>query len=236
VNFSNEKIEQVLDLIYDAAAENGLWRSALTAIADLTGSQGCILFGQSVTAQRVYFDFNGRLDEECNRAYQERRMINPWSVGMENQPAGRLVLSDELIPLSQLRLTPFYEDVLRPQRISHNGMMGLAAKEDFRAAFNICRSERHGAFDGSEQRLLERLSPHLCRSIALGFRIDGYLSMRNAAFDVLEKLADGWWCWTAVLASYLPTGRCDSSRWRASSTCATFSRPNPNPIQGASPS
>ena len=70
-------------------------------------------------------------------------------------------------------------------------MMALAARNDFRAAFNICRTAHQGAFDGREQRLLERLSPHLCRSIALGFRIDGYLAMRNAAFDVLERLADG---------------------------------------------
>ncbi|TMJ53218.1 MAG: helix-turn-helix transcriptional regulator [Alphaproteobacteria bacterium] len=191
MNFSSEETESVLDLIYDAAAENDLWSDALTAIAGLTGSQGGILFGQSVTAQRIYFDFNGRLDEACNRTYRDRHMINPWSVGMENQPVGRLVLSDQLIPLSDLRSTAFYDEVLRPQAVSHNGMMALAARNDFRAAFNICRTAHQGAFDGREQRLLERLSPHLCRSIALGFRIDGYLAMRNAAFDVLERLADG---------------------------------------------
>ena len=90
VNPSGEQIEKVLDLIYDAAAENDLWSNVLTAIADLTNSQGGILFGQSLTAQRVYFDFNGRLDEECNRAYQERHMQNPWSEYMDPQPVGRL--------------------------------------------------------------------------------------------------------------------------------------------------
>ena len=44
---SGEQIERVLDLIYDAAAENDLWRDVLTAIADLTNSQGGILFGFS---------------------------------------------------------------------------------------------------------------------------------------------------------------------------------------------
>ena len=63
MNPSGEQIEKVLDLIYDAAAESDLWRNMLTAIADLTNSQGGILFGQSFSAQRIYFDFNGRLDE-----------------------------------------------------------------------------------------------------------------------------------------------------------------------------
>ncbi|MBC9883686.1 hypothetical protein G8O24_41095 [Bradyrhizobium sp. INPA01-394B] len=182
MNFSSDKIEKVLDLIYDAAAENDLWPHALTAIADLTHSEGGILFGQSVTAKRVYFDFNGRLNEECNRAYQERHMQNPWSQHMEAQPTGRLVLSDEAISLAKLQQLAFYDEVLRPQNVAHNGMMALAAREDFRAAFNMCRSARRGTFDPDELRLLEWLSPHLCRSVTLGFRIDGYLAMQQAAF------------------------------------------------------
>jgi DNA-binding CsgD family transcriptional regulator len=85
----------------------------------------------------------------------------------------------------------FYDEVLRPQEIGHNGMMALAARQDFRAAFNMCRSARRGPFDPDEQRLLEWLSPHLCRSVTLGFRIDGYLAMHQAAFNVLDRLADG---------------------------------------------
>jgi DNA-binding CsgD family transcriptional regulator len=191
VNFSSDKFEKVLDLIYDAAADNDLWPHVLTAVADLTHSEGGILFGQSFTAQRIYFDFNGRLNEECNRAYQERHMQNPWSQYMEHQPTGRLVLSDEAVSLAELQRSAFYDEVLQPQEIGHNAMMALAAREDFRAAFNMCRSVRRGPFDPDEERLLEWLSPHLCRSVTLGFRIDGYLAMQHAAFNVLDRLADG---------------------------------------------
>ena len=76
---SDEQAEKILDLIYDAATENELWSRVLTEVADLTRSQGGVLFGQSMRASRVYFDYNGRLDEECNRAYQERHMQNLWS-------------------------------------------------------------------------------------------------------------------------------------------------------------
>src|SRR4051794_31767338 len=172
MNFAGDKIEKVLDLIYDAAADNDLWPDVLTQIADLTHSEGGILFGQSFTAQRIYFDFNGRLNEECNRAYQARHMQNPWSHYMEHQPTGQLVMSDEAIPLAELQSSAFYDEVLRPQQIAHNGMIALAARNDFRAAFNMCRSAGRGPFDGEEQRLLEWLSPHLCRSVTLGFRID----------------------------------------------------------------
>jgi len=191
VTISDKQSEKILNLIYDAAADNELWRSALTEIADLTQSQGGILFGQSMSESRVYFDYNGRLDPQCNRAYQERHIRNAWSEHMEREPVGRVVFSDDAVELSTLRTTAFFDEVLRPQDVSHNAMIALAAREDFRAAFNICRSTRQGPFGADEQKLFEWLVPHLRRSITLAFRLDGYRAMQRAAFDVLEQLSDG---------------------------------------------
>jgi DNA-binding CsgD family transcriptional regulator len=191
VNPSGKSIENLLDLIYDAAAENDLWRDVLTAIADLTKSQGGIIFGASFTKHAVYFDFNARLSEECKRAFQERHFVNPWSIHMEHQPVGRLVMSDEAIALKELQRTLFYDEVLRPQEVAHNVMMSLAKKKDFHAAFNLCRTPRQGLPDPAERRLLEWLAPHLRRSATLGLHIDGYASIRNAAFDILDRLSDG---------------------------------------------
>lgn len=187
----SERIEKVLDLIYDAAAENDLWRDVLTAIADLTNSQGGILFGFSFLKQAVYFDYNGRLNEECKQAFQERHLMNPWAIYMEKQPVGRLVMSDEIMELDNLQRTPFYDEVLRPQEVGHSALMAIARKEDFAAAFNLCRTLRQGPLKAEELRLLEWLSPHMGRSAALGFRIDGYRSLRDAAFEVLDRLFDG---------------------------------------------
>jgi DNA-binding CsgD family transcriptional regulator len=101
------------------------------------------------------------------------------------------VFSDDVIELSALRATAFFDEVLRPQEIAHNGMIALAAQEDFRAAFNICRTARQGPFGADEQKLFEWLVPHLRRSITLGFKLDSYRAMQRAAFDVLDQLSDG---------------------------------------------
>src|SRR5262245_21387602 len=98
MDVSEKRIDRLRDLIYDAATEQELWRSVLTEIADITGSQGGILFGQSMRANAVYFDYNGRLSEECNHAYKERHVQNPWHDGMQRQQVGRIVLSDEIVP------------------------------------------------------------------------------------------------------------------------------------------
>ena len=65
-------MEHILDLIYDAAGENELWPAVLTSIADATRSEGGILFGQSVAAEQVYFDFNGRLHAWFNRPLKSK--------------------------------------------------------------------------------------------------------------------------------------------------------------------
>ncbi|GLR93911.1 helix-turn-helix transcriptional regulator [Bradyrhizobium liaoningense] len=184
-------MERILDLIYEAAGQQDLWPAVLTAIADLTGSEGGVLFGQSVAAEQVYFDFNGRLNQQCNQAYQERHMQNAWSEAMEDKPIGQVVLSDEVVPLRELEKSVFYDEVLRPQGIGHNAMIALAAKDDFRVAFNICRSRRRGEFDAAGRKHIEMLAPHLRRSVTLGFRLTGYHALRRAAFDVIDQLADG---------------------------------------------
>jgi DNA-binding CsgD family transcriptional regulator/PAS domain-containing protein len=191
MDVSDKRVDRLLDLIYDAATEQELWRSVLTEIADLTKSQGGVLFGQSVRASRVYFEFNGRLSEECNRVYRERHMQNLWSMGMESRPVGRIVLSDEIIPLSSLRPTLFFEEVLRPQDVAHNVMIALAAKDDFCAAFNLCRSVRQGDLGRDERGLLGRLVSHLQRAFLLGFRLDAYRALQCSEYQVLDQLSVG---------------------------------------------
>jgi DNA-binding CsgD family transcriptional regulator len=183
--------EKLLDLIYDAATDNELWAQVVIQIADLTGSQGGVLYGQSIAGSTVYFTHNGRLSEESDRVYKERHIQNAWSLYMMNQPVGRLVLSDEAVPLSELRKTAFFDDVLRPQGVAHNAMMSLAKKEDFGAAFNMCRTTRQGPFGEPELRLIDRLKPHLRRSMLLRFRLAGYRALQRAEYQALDQLTVG---------------------------------------------
>ena len=70
-------------------------------------------------------------------------------------------------------------------------MAKLASKDDFHAAFNLCRSARQGPFGHEERRFLELLLPHMRRSMQLGFRLHAYHGLQRAAFDVLDRLSVG---------------------------------------------
>jgi DNA-binding CsgD family transcriptional regulator/PAS domain-containing protein len=196
LDFSDKRADRLLDLIYDAAIDEELWRSVLTEIADLTGSQGGVLFGQSTQVSQAYFSYVGRLSEECNRTYQQRHVHNPWSEVMvprssDRRQLGCIVLSDEVVPLSSLRVTPFFDEVLSPEDIAHGAMVSLATKDGFLAGFNLCRSERQGPLSQEAQRFIERLVPHMRRSLDLGFRIEGYRALQRAEHSVLDRLSAG---------------------------------------------
>ena len=189
MGFSIDLSDKLLELVYDAATEPELWSSVLTEISDLTGSQGGVLFGQST--RKVFFDYNGRLDADCIRLYQAQHVSNVWSEYMFRQPVGRLVGSDEIAPLSTLHQTAFFDDILRPQEIAHSIMAKLFGDDDFHGAFNICRSEQQGPMDEGGRRLISAIVPHLRRSVALGFRLDGYRAIQRAEYAVLDQLASG---------------------------------------------
>jgi DNA-binding CsgD family transcriptional regulator len=191
MDISDKRVDRLLDLIYDAATEQELWRPVLTEIADRTGSQSAALLRQSAPTGQLHFCYNGRMDEACNRAYAARHVRNPVAAGMRSRHVGRIVLSDEIVPLRSLRKTLFFDEVLRPQDIAHTALIALAAKGEFMTALNLCRSARQGPLDTDGRGLIEHIVPHICRSIRLGLRLDGYGALQRAEFHVLDRLSAG---------------------------------------------
>lgn len=105
---------------------------------------------------------------------------------MMRSAVGKLVRSDEILPLAELQQSDFYNDVLRPQDIDHSVMLPLAARDDFQVGLNICRSASSGPFEAEELDLLRRLYPHIRRSLLLGFRLEAYRNLRRAEYHVLD--------------------------------------------------
>jgi DNA-binding CsgD family transcriptional regulator len=186
-----EPTEKLLDLIYDTASDEALWATALTQIADITGSVGGHMFGADNRARLVTFTFKGRLSEEADQVYRERHVSNPLAAVMNHSPVGKLVRTDDIMPLAALRRTALYNEVFRPQDVAHMAMVPLAAKDSFQVGCTVCRSERQGPFGEEELRFISQLYPHLRRALLLGFRLDGYRALQGAAFHLLDRLSAG---------------------------------------------
>jgi len=184
--------ETLLDLIYDAAADDQLWPLVFREIASRTNSVGGVLLYQSSRAQSVYFEHHFRTDYRCIRALKERHVLNPWTNYMRTfRPVGVVVPSDAILPLSDLRRTAFYDEVLHPQALGHSAMIGLEQKQDTGVAFAMNRGPCQGPYGEDEVRLLETLTPHLLRTVKLGFQIGAYKLLQRGDCPALDRLTMG---------------------------------------------
>ncbi|WP_428664058.1 helix-turn-helix transcriptional regulator [Reyranella sp.] len=187
-----EPSDKLLDLIYDAAADDSLWVAVLREIANLTNSAGGVLLCQSGRDRTLFFEHHCNTSDECIRVLKERHVLNPWTIHMATkQPVGVVVASDEILALPELRQTAFFDEVLRPQGLGHSAMIGLAQKPDFGVAFSMNRGPRQGSYSEQELRFLQKLTPHLQRSMKLGLRVDAYKALQRAEFRTLDSLAVG---------------------------------------------
>src|SRR5262249_55932065 len=120
-----EPSEQLLDLIYDAASEPGLWRQVLTEISLHTHCIGGFMIGFTPEPGRprsVEFYANAGMSETSHRIYRERHLVNPWSVHMSTAQTGKFVQSAAVLPIDDLKRTAFFDEVLRPQGVGYDGM------------------------------------------------------------------------------------------------------------------
>lgn len=188
----DEPPDQLLDLIYDAATDDRLWVPVLREIAGLTNSAGGVLLCQSGRDRTIFFEHQSGTSEECLQVLKERHVLNPWTVHMAtHHPVGVVMASDAILPFPELQQTAFFDEVMRPQGLGHSAMIGLAQKPDFGVAFSLNRGPRQGPYNEQELRLLQRLTPHLQRSLKLGLRMDAYKALQRAEWRTLESLAVG---------------------------------------------
>jgi DNA-binding CsgD family transcriptional regulator len=106
-------------------------------------------------------------------------------------PAGAVVLSDNILPLTELRRTAFFDEVMRPQDLGHAAMIGLSQKPDFGVGFCLNRGPRQGPYTEQEQYLLESLTPHLMRTVQLGFQFGTYRALQRMEDRALDRIAVG---------------------------------------------
>lgn len=188
---TRELSERVLDLVYDAAADDTLWPEALTAIASLTRSNCCIVYGLVAYSSLVHFRHSFGQAEESHLAFLERHSDNPFSRHMYLQPEGRIVRSEDFISFDELTKHDFYHEVLAPSDTGHGLFVPILSRGSFRVAFNLFRSPRHGPHDEHAASVLADLAPHIRRSFLLQFRSDAYAALQRGAYDALDRMAMG---------------------------------------------
>ncbi|MCK1385238.1 helix-turn-helix transcriptional regulator [Bradyrhizobium sp. 21] len=189
VDFEQRR-DALVGVIYDAVLDPSLWSAALEGIADITHSAAALIHGYRVDREMYTFHELGRIDPECKRRHELFHVTNPW-MRSSRFPAGRMVHSDDLIGLSQLKRTAFYDDVLRPQDLAHGLIVNVVSRPEFQVSLNVERSEKSGPFSERDAAILNSLLPHLRRASELRLRMLDYREAAQAERDALDALSTG---------------------------------------------
>lgn len=184
---------ELIDLVYDAVLDPGLWPRLLQVLA---GSLGGASIGMSLRHPRpgnpgwiVFHD----TDPAYDVAYQERFFgIDPFHLRSGTLSAGSCeVMAGGAIDARALERSEFYNEWMRPQGWLPAPSLGVTLDRDQFGepiGLGIFRPRGARAYGDRELRLLRVLVPHLQRATRTALRLSTAETEAALAGDALELL------------------------------------------------
>jgi hypothetical protein len=186
----------LLDRVYGAAAEPGLWPSVLATIAGLTGSHGAVLTRQNEeTGQGT--GIRAEPNPEATRLYYGHFATRNVFLRADNARAALSsyrpsVLTDvHKIPKEQLVRSEYYNDFMRRFDIHSVLILRLAVVGMDTVILNLHRTKRGGDYDNPEVDLGKALLPHLIRAFDVGQKFASARMVTDAVTAVHEHSQHG---------------------------------------------
>lgn len=191
----SQPYDRLLLTLYSRVTEADWATEVLHEITRATRSRSAAIVAVDLTNSRDSLPAFVGAEAASAISYESRYAAhNPWRPPSgEAQDAGKLRVSDDLLPLSDLKRTLFWEDFLRPMGVAHGvGLVGLRDRAHV-ASLTLLRDERSGPYRGAELALLGRLAPHWVIACRLRERLGLLTDAERGLADVIDGLA------TAVL-------------------------------------
>ena len=192
---TNETVQALINLIYEAAVDPSQWPVFLRAFARAVEARGTLIYTHNFETMdaslavgesfpNAVIDF----DEHFLSVLEYYNHVNVWAQNETMLEAGRPVTGAMLYPESKLPKTEFYQDWLRPQDYFH-AIGGIVMREGpYAMKFSSLRSRRCGDFTAEEIRLYQALLPHLARAARIQRRFAFLQGLSNASLALLDTV------------------------------------------------
>ena len=184
---SNERV-RLLELIYEAALEPGLWPQVVNCLADVTGATVGQL-GSHDSRTLEFTDIAPRVSPEAARSYADYWVYhNPLIEPTLRLPIGSVVSFETVMPRSELARTAIYNEFFAPNELVETLGTPLLADGSFSAMVALYRAGRKGPFDREQADTLRWVTPHLQRALQMNVRLAKAEMVRTASVDLLDRL------------------------------------------------
>ena len=181
-----ERLQDLIDLTYQAALEPELWARVFDGVAAALGADRAVLLsrpgGRSVTIASL------KLDPMAVDAYIDTyEAINPIQrqLDQRRREAPTVFTDQEFLPKRDLMHSEFFSDFMRPTGMNAFLLMQMNAPHT--AALNVIRDPRAGDFDRQEIHLGGVLQRPLARAYNMGLRLGAERRVNDGLAGFVER-------------------------------------------------
>ena len=168
----DDAFERCLELLYEAALDDARWPAASARIEEAVGTdRSTVIVGEGSDEDvRIYFArFLQASDSREDLAREYFTVYHPHDEGLprlRRQPHGQLVQVRDLYTDDERKTSPAYNESLRGMD-SHEGLyVRFGAPDGLRTVWGV-GNPFGGEYESARLRLLERLLPHVHRSVLI---------------------------------------------------------------------
>ena len=164
-----EKLNDVIEAIYLAAATGSSWQSVVSQLGEIMPGVAFALYGHDFTTNRSLGELYSGFDPAAIKKYNEYYAgVSPWAKGFLASSVNTFLHSDEFIPREELVRTEYYNDWLRPQQqIVGYGSLIAHDKTRFLAFSSTLRECDEIRLEVEMSNLVRVLMPHLQHAFKL---------------------------------------------------------------------
>ena len=178
-----ETFSKVVELIYDCALDPNRWIDTAGMIAQLVGSEFCLLGVKDLKNMRHALMLHVGVEERYVRLWADKyAAIDPIVVPALLLPVGSVNTTRMLVEEHELSDSRFYQEFLKPQGFFEGIGINVLRTEQRVGWWAAHRYKGQPRYGDAEVRLLTLLSPHVCRAIT----ISDVLNLKTIRSEALE--------------------------------------------------
>ena len=176
---------ELIELIYEAAADASRWRVFLEAFVHaLRATAGSLFIQAPRNAELSIVCWCGVPDEDVRLHAERYAAMDPWALAAAENPEGKVRCDFELVPRERMEASAAFREFYLPRDVIH-GIGGTILAGSRKSAIGALRGAARGPFGETEKAILGSLMPHLRRAALLHGEL---ASLRSQFATVTEHL------------------------------------------------
>ena len=186
-----DRVDALTEHLYEAALGDLPWETALESLARLLDANSAAITVDQKGGGGWGVSF-GAADRSFHEAYfTHYGAINPLAARVLTAPEGSVLTEHMAMRRADYERSEFYSDWARPQGFQYIVHVRVENRDDALTGVGLTRSTRTGNFEQGDIDLLQRLAPHLRRSVRTYLRLAEIRTTGFAMGEALDRMQRG---------------------------------------------